>query len=450
MSAWVHYRDRFGEPDDLTRARIERAVLAAADRPAAPRRRFGVAAAVLLAAVLLVTVLALLPGGGAPEPAWVAITTSSRAQEVALPHGGALRVGVDTRIDLAASDEAGAVVRLHAGEVRLDVHSGDGIQWRVEVDAYVVEALGTRFIVRRTGDVPDVEVEEGIVRLTGPGQPRDGLLIRAVDPVVADRTTGGSGAAAGRPDEAARNGAAANGDAAGAAEPSAASQHQHDVLAERPAGPEGATAEDPAADDGSPEPPDSGDGAGRPAHALDGTAGAPGNAAVGGSADDAPKGRHGAGRWAARFRSAIKAGDDARAVEALPPGFPTGREGLRASDYLDAGDALASEGDRKRAEAAYRAACRRSNGASACGVATFRRALMASRRGDTNAAIKLATQYLDAHPRGSLAREVLGRRMRWNSVHGHPKAARADARAYLDRWPNGPHAQLARRLVTGE
>ena len=404
MSAWTHYRDHFGGPDDVTRARIERAVLAAADRPAPEGRRFGVAAVVLLAAVLLVTILALVPGrGGEPEPAWVAITTTSRAQEVTLPHDGALRVGVDTRVDLAASDDAGAVVRLHAGEVRLDVHTEDGVRWRVEVDAYTVEALGTRFIVRRTGDVPDVEVEEGIVRLTGPGQPRDGLLIRAVDEAVATRDT---------PDSVGESG------------PASAPVQTAGVSAETPAGNA----------DLSPE---------MPAEAESGSAGTPGGSAGSGST----AGR--AGRWLVPFRRAIAAGDDARAVAALPAGFPGGREGIRAADYLDAGDALAGQGDRKRAEAAYRAACRRSKKASACGVATFRRALMASRRGDSKAAIDLATQYLDAHPSGSLAREVLGRRMRWNSVHGRPAAARTDARTYLKRWPKGSHAQLARRLVSG-
>jgi hypothetical protein len=262
------------------------------------------------------------------------------------------------------------------------------MRWRVEVDAWVVEAVGTRFRVQRTGGgAPDVQVEEGVVRLTGPGQPEDGLLVSAVEPEQ-------------------------HADWQGSEEDRA-----------RPAQTEAVTDVADAADEVS---------AVEPVEVPDAPA-----------IDPAPRA---AARWVDRFRDAIAAGDDETAVAALPARFPSGREPLTASDYLDAGDALASRRDPTRAQAAYRAACRRPE-APACGVATFRRALMASRAGDPQEAIDLATAYLERHPDGSLAREVLGRRMRWHSVHGSSTAARDDARTYLARWPAGPHRELARRLL---
>jgi transmembrane sensor len=398
MSLWARYGERVGGPDELARRRIERRLLErleavpvrSAQRPW--RARLGIAGFVV---VVLLAIGIVLAGRSAPdsEPSWVAISTTTRAQEVSLPLGGVARVGAHSHVELAASDDTGAVVLLHRGEVVLHVHSGEGLRWRVDVDAYSVEAVGTRFRVRRTEAAPEVHVDEGVVRLTGPGQPEDGLLIRAVEPEEAPS-------------------AKAEVEVTAAREPSSTA-----IVSESPVDPVGVAS-------GAPPPGNPEVDSDEPA-ALDGRA---------------PP------QWVGRFRDAIAAADDAAAVAALPAGFPSGREPLSPSDYLDAGDALAGQHDATRADAAYRAACRRAR-AAACGVATFRRALMADRRGDTAEAIRLATRYLDAHPNGSLVPEVLARRMRWHSAQGSVDAARRDARSYLERWPHGPHEDLARRSL---
>jgi transmembrane sensor len=154
-------------------------------------------------------------------------------------------------------------------------------------------------------------------------------------------------------------------------------------------------------------------------------------------------------QWLARMRAAVDAGDSVAAVAALPEDFPTGRERMSATELLDAGDALAAGYQDGRAERAYRFACR-PRGTKACGVATFRTAILRARAGDHDDAIALATRYLDDHPDGSLAREVLGRRLQWHFAGGHDEAARADADLYLERWPNGPNAGLARRIRGGQ
>jgi transmembrane sensor len=388
VSLWKEYGHALAGPDDATRRRIERNVLAPPGT--SPRRRIRFVRGYMVAAaavVLLALSVGLHRWSAAPTPAMVQVATSTSAQELALPRGGVLQVGPSSRVALQVSDETGAVVRLHAGEVTLRVHAADGLRWIVDVDDYSVEALGTRFRVRHTKGVPLVSVDEGVVRLTGPGLPEDGVRISATAWV----------------DEGPK-------------------PHPDEKTHERLKG--------PSTD---PEPEARLDAAQMTEIETPSTA----------DAVDQPRAR---ATWISRFRDAIDAGDSARAVATLPKGFPTGREPLAAADFLDAGDALASQRESERAERAYGAACRRPD-APACGVATFRLALIAARRSDTATAIDLSTRYLEQHPRGSLVREVLGRRMQWLETRGDLDGARRDAKRYLASWPDGPHAKRARRMA---
>jgi transmembrane sensor len=388
VSLWDAYGQALAGPDEMTSRRLEREVLA---QSAAPPRRRGVGwaragiigfAAVLVAAL---TFAIVRPGSSPPEPAVVTVATTTHAQDLALPRDGVLRVEPGSRVDVRVSDETGAIVRLLDGEVSLHVRAGHGMRWIVDVDDYSVEALGTRYRVRRTDAAPAVHVDEGVVRLIGPGLPAEGMRISA----------------AGRTE-----------DARGAEHPAATTEPE--------AGPPPAPSPEPVHESSAEEP---------------------------ASQEVEPAEVHRVEpAWIARFRDAIDAGDAARAVAALPAAFPNGREPLTAAEFLDAGDALASQRQTRRAEDAYRAACRRSRH-PACGVATFRLALIAARRSDLESAIELSTRYLEDHPDGSLAREVFGRRMQWRKAGHDVEGARRDARRYLARWPDGPHAALARRLA---
>jgi hypothetical protein len=55
--------------------------------------------------------------------------------------------------------------------------------------------------------------------------------------------------------------------------------------------------------------------------------------------------------------------------------------------------------------------------------------------------------YLEEQPSGPLAREALGRLLEADSLARDQSAARDVARRYLFRYPNGPHAALARRTL---
>jgi transmembrane sensor len=386
VSLWDAYGQALAGPAEVTSRRLERDVLA---RAAAPRRGVGWARAGILgvAAVLVaaLTFAIVRPGSSATAPAVVTVVTTTHAQALTLPRDGVLRVEPGSRVDVRVSDETGAIVRLLDGEVSLHVRAGNGMRWIVDVDDFSVEALGTRFRVRRTDAVPAVHVDKGVVRLSGPGLPTEGMRISAGDRID---------------------------DARDAEHPRAATEPE--------AQPNLALGLEPVQES---------------------------NVEETGSEEVEPAEPARVGpAWLARFRDAVDAGDAARAVAALPTTFPTGREPLTAADFLDAGDALASQRQTARAEDAYRAACRR-NRNPACGVATFRRALIAARRSDVGTAIELSTRYLEDHPDGSLTREVFGRRMQWRDAGHDVEGARRDARRYLARWPDGPHAALARRLA---
>ncbi len=67
--------------------------------------------------------------------------------------------------------------------------------------------------------------------------------------------------------------------------------------------------------------------------------------------------------------------------------------------------------------------------------------------GDAKGAIAWFTVYLGEAPEGSFAAEALGRKLvAVRKVHGIEQA-KPLAREYLDRFPNGAHAKVAREVA---
>ena len=62
-------------------------------------------------------------------------------------------------------------------------------------------------------------------------------------------------------------------------------------------------------------------------------------------------------------------------------------------------------------------------------------------------AVKWFSAYLAEQPNGALAIEASGRLIEANEAAGDVKAARNAAKHYLLRYPDGPHAQLAKRVL---
>jgi TolA-binding protein len=141
---------------------------------------------------------------------------------------------------------------------------------------------------------------------------------------------------------------------------------------------------------------------------------------------------------ATRYAEALRAAERA--------GFDSSCETLAADDLVLLGDVARLAGDPARAEQAYRAAHRRfpnvDRAAFALGLTAFEQ-----RRSYADAAGWFET-YLRQYPRGALAREAAGRLLEARHRAGDRERAQRAARDYLDHYPAGPHAPLARQLLT--
>ncbi len=406
------YGEEVAGPVAATRDRIEAALWSRTPNDVPKPRAAWTLAAALVAAAIVALVFWRIDRPDAGHA--VTIATSATAHVTELPRDGRLEVMPESRVTVRSDVEWGAEVDLLQGEVGLAVQSGPGVSWRVRVAAYTVEAVGTRFTVRRERDRPEVRVDEGVVRVNGPGLPEEGLRISADRPAprrVFDGEPTPIGTTRDTPSI----------EAIAPAEPVGAPQDEPE--AEAPVGPL-----TPSASETRGKAPDP-------------------RRSVGGERSETEAKQASTPTWQERFREAMRSGDTHRAVDALPPGFPDVPGAFTAADLVDAGDALRATGAKKQAEAAYVRACERAPRSDACGVATLRRAIARASAGDRLGAIALATAYLDAHPDGTLAAEALGRRMGWNEAAGRHDEARADARVYLRRWPDGPRAAAAQRLV---
>jgi transmembrane sensor len=164
---------------ERSRARIERAVLAALDADAArepapapaPRSRRAAwlaGPAVLAAAAALAVVVTR-----APEPRPARPVTSLRAggatQERVLLAGAAIEVAAGAALVVSGDDDDGYLVVLERGRADFQVGPRAGRPpFVVQAGAVRVEVVGTRFAVDRFGDQARVDVVEGRVRVRAP------------------------------------------------------------------------------------------------------------------------------------------------------------------------------------------------------------------------------------------------------------------------------------------
>jgi TolA-binding protein len=138
---------------------------------------------------------------------------------------------------------------------------------------------------------------------------------------------------------------------------------------------------------------------------------------------------------ASRHREALAA------AEAV--GFESLCDSLGPSALLQLGDTARFAGKRSRATAAFVALRRRHPTAAEAAVAAYTLGRIAAGEGRHAAAAGFFATYLRERPRGSLAREALGRKLEAEAAAGWDARADATARRYLELHPNGPHADLA-------
>src|SRR5690606_32044268 len=150
------YGEEVAGPVAATRDRIEAALWSRTPNDVPKPRAAWTLAAALVAAAIVALVFWRIDRPDAGHA--VTIATSATAHVTELPRDGRLEVMPESRVTVRSDVEWGAEVDLLQGEVGLAVQSGPGVSWRVRVAAYTVEAVGTRFTVRRERDRP----EEGL------------------------------------------------------------------------------------------------------------------------------------------------------------------------------------------------------------------------------------------------------------------------------------------------
>ncbi|HEY8078096.1 MAG TPA: tetratricopeptide repeat protein, partial [Labilithrix sp.] len=127
--------------------------------------------------------------------------------------------------------------------------------------------------------------------------------------------------------------------------------------------------------------------------------------------------------------------------------FTSACDTLPAADLLSLADASRYARNFARAEQALRATRRRFPGTDAAAAAAFGLGRIAfDARRDFAAAGDAFDVYLHERPNGPLAREALGRALEARTNAGDTARAQALAARYLADFPDGPHAQLARRV----
>jgi hypothetical protein len=138
-------------------------------------------------------------------------------------------------------------------------------------------------------------------------------------------------------------------------------------------------------------------------------------------------------------------------VAAEEYGLPALCESLPARDLLRLADVARFARKPARAIEALRALRRRFPNTDAAAMAAFERARIAkaSSAAYPDAAKWFAT-YLRERADGPLAREALAGLMEAQEQAGQHAAASKTATRYLERFPKGPHAEAARRLLDSE
>ena len=137
---------------------------------------------------------------------------------------------------------------------------------------------------------------------------------------------------------------------------------------------------------------------------------------------------------------------------ALASGLGVSQESNRrgADDVLLLGETARLTDHVEDARLAYQAVRRRFAGSSAAAQAAFNLGRLDVRAGKKGASAAWFETYLREQPSGPLAQAALGRLLEARAELGDTRAARDTARSYLERYPAGPHADAARKVLESE
>ena len=325
--------------------------------------------------------------------------------EKALPlrfsDGSEVRLEPRARARVTRTEATGATVSMESGHAKVSVAKRKGAAWRVALGPFVVEVTGTRFDVDwdPASDNLALKMHEGSVVVSG-------CVFGSGRPIVAGESV------------------------------RASCREPHLEISTRPiALPATSTA---TGIDGARQLPRPSVGSTLDSPSAPREKGAETRAAAG-----APSGK------GADWRELVRSGRHGEAVDAAEAaGFAAECATASATDLVALGDAARYTGRLPRATEAYQAVRRRFPGDERSAVAAFALGRIAfDQRGDYADAARWFRAYLSEQPGGRLDRDARGRLMESSSRAGDTAGARAEAKRYLERYPAGPHSEMARRLT---
>jgi ferric-dicitrate binding protein FerR (iron transport regulator) len=408
------------EPSPTEHERLRAAIVERAFAPA-PRAGFGARkwAAGLAAAAVVLGALSFLLVKRAPEPLSFYVGPREEPGKVgswmsapeASPYP--VRFSDGTRASLLPMGRArvvnvspfGANVVVESGSARFDVVPRANGEWRVNTGPFAVHVTGTKFEVEwhPDRDTFALELYEGHVSISGCNLD-DPYPIRAGQRVEA----------------------------------SCGRREFHVAPIESPAA---SVAAEPGPSAAAPKLVDSSGTHARVekaderrviSHDAPGTASAPSN----GDFED---------RWVDLAKRGLYADAFAAAEER---GFDQERERRGAAEVLLLGDAARFSGHADKARLAYQTVRQRFPGTQNAALAAFQLGRDDfDRRIDYAGAERWLRVYLEEAPGGALAPPAMGRLMEAEVRQGNRAEAQKLAEAYLARFPKGPHAEAARRVL---
>jgi TolA-binding protein len=383
---------------------MERVREALAGEPAPRQRHTGVIAAGIGAAVLAAAAalffwvrtpatesLSMVVSGSRvsePEGTWVSAANS--AVPVQFSDGSRIVLQPDSRVRIVRVTDSGAHMVVESGAARFDIVPRENANWRFSFGPFGVEVLGTQFEVswNPDKDLFELTLVRGKVKVTG-------CVFGDGRPVLAGETVRAS--CGNRQFEISTRHAASAAPQSDAVRPAVAALPGTDEATSK------GRATTPAAP--------------RAAEAT---------------WQDLAR----LNRYADAYASAVAAGFDATC------------ERSSAQDLSLLGASARLSGHPTQAIQAYQTLRSRFAGSHAAALAAFDLARVAfDQRRAYNDAAQWFSVYLREQPRGELAREALGRLMESQSRAGDRPSAVATAQRYLDAYPAGPHAALARSLL---
>jgi TolA-binding protein len=149
------------------------------------------------------------------------------------------------------------------------------------------------------------------------------------------------------------------------------------------------------------------------------------------------------------WRDLLRAGEPKQALAlAEKSGFQAVLSTASQAELLGLSDAARVGGNTEQAVTLLTTLRRRFPGSANAAAAAFSLGRIAfERRGAYSEAVRWFSTYLEEAPGGPLMGDAVGRLMESRHRMGDQKGARADAEQYLRRFPRGPYASLATRLL---